>query len=63
MGFVKKKFGCCLEFPGSGLWLFFTLMWFFTEDDAIPLGKWEFVWRFLAGPKLRLLTETGAASR
>ena len=50
MGSVKKKFGCCLGFPGSGLWLFFTLMWFFTEDGAIPVGKWEFVWRFLAGP-------------
>jgi hypothetical protein len=25
-------------------------MWFFTEPDAIPIGKWEFVWRFLAGP-------------
>jgi hypothetical protein len=25
-------------------------MWFFTEPDAIAIGKWEFVWRFLAGP-------------
>jgi hypothetical protein len=25
-------------------------MWFFTEDNVIPVGKWEFVWRFLAGP-------------
>tara|TARA_B100001146_G_C16191779_1_gene439468 strand:+ start:1150 stop:1320 length:171 start_codon:yes stop_codon:yes gene_type:complete len=50
MSFVKKKPGCsCLGFPGSGVWLFFTLMWFFTEPDAIPIGKWEFVWRFLAG--------------
>jgi len=24
-------------------------MWFFTEPDAIPIGKWEFVWRFVAG--------------
>jgi hypothetical protein len=44
MGFIKNKFGCCLGFPGSGLWLFFT------EDDAIPVAKWEFVWRFLVGP-------------
>jgi len=43
MSFVKKK-------PGLGLWLFFTLMWFFTEPDAIPIGKWEFVCRFLAEP-------------
>lgn len=28
----------------------FTLMHFFTEPGAFPLGKWEFVWRFLAGP-------------
>jgi hypothetical protein len=28
----------------------FTLMSLFTEDGAIPVGKWEFVWRFLAGP-------------
>ncbi len=49
--FSDKKSGCsCLGFPGSGIWLFFTLMWFFTEPDALPVGKWEFVWRFLAGP-------------
>jgi len=28
----------------------FTLMYFFTETDAIPMGKWELVWRFFAGP-------------
>ena len=43
--------GCsCLGLPGSSLWLFFTLMYFFTEDNALPVGKGEFVWRFLAGP-------------
>lgn len=43
--------GCgCLSIPGSSLWLFFTLMYFFTEAEAIPTGKWEFVWRFFAGP-------------
>jgi len=25
-------------------------MYFFTEDDALPIGKLEFFWRFLAGP-------------
>jgi hypothetical protein len=39
-----------LGLPGSTVWLFFTLMWFFTEADAIPVGKWEFFWRFLTGP-------------
>jgi hypothetical protein len=43
--------GCgCLGIPTSSLWLFFTLMYFFTESGALPVGKWEFVWRFLAGP-------------
>jgi len=47
----EKGYSCgCFGIPGSTLWLFFTLMWFFTEDGAIPVGKWEFVWRFLAGP-------------
>jgi|TARA_B110000263_G_C15239619_1_gene478757 hypothetical protein len=51
MQFWNNKKGCgCLGFSGSGIWLFFTLMWFFTESDAIPVGKWEFVWRFIAGP-------------
>ena len=64
MRFMRGRFGCgCLGLPGSTVWLFFTLMWFFTEADAIPVSKGEFLWRFLAGPKLRLLTETGAASR
>ena len=49
-GFWRRP-GCgCLSIPGSSLWLFFTLMYFFTEESAIPLGKWEFVWRFFAGP-------------
>jgi len=39
-----------LSIPGSTVWLFFTLMYFFTETDAIPTGKWEFLWRFFAGP-------------
>ncbi len=43
--------GCgCFGIPTSSVWLFFTLMYLFTEDDAIPTGKWEFVWRFFAGP-------------
>jgi hypothetical protein len=25
-------------------------MYFFTEADAIPAGKWEFAWQFFAGP-------------
>jgi len=24
-------------------------MYFFTESDAIPAGKWELVWLFIAG--------------
>ena len=40
--------GCGSAF--STLWLFFTLMYFFTSADAFPIGKWEFLWRFLAGP-------------
>ena len=39
-----------MSIPGSTVWLFFTLMYFFTETDAIPTGKWEFLWRFFAGP-------------
>ena len=51
MGVFRKDKGCsCLGIPTSGIWLFFTLMWLFTEEGAIPIGKWEFVWRFLAGP-------------
>ena len=49
--FFRRRQGCgCLSIPGSTLWLFFTLMYFFTEQEAIPAGKWEFVWRFFAGP-------------
>lgn len=40
----------CLGIPFSGIWLLFTLMYFFTEEGAFPTGKWEFVWRFFAGP-------------
>jgi hypothetical protein len=54
MRFISKpggRDGCgCLGIPTSSIWLFFTLMYFFTEPGAFPLGKWEFVWRFLAGP-------------
>ena len=51
MRFMRGKFGCgCLGLPRSTLWLFFTLMWFFTEAEALPVGKAEFIWRFLAGP-------------
>ena len=59
MAYVRRGFrrvttrreGCgCLSIPGSSLWLFFTLMYFFTEDEAFPTGKWEFLWRFFAGP-------------
>lgn len=40
----------CFGIPFSAIWLFFTLMYFFTNEGAFPIGKWEFVWRFLAGP-------------
>ena len=40
----------CFGIPLSGIWLFFTLMYFFTEEGAFPIGKLEFFWRFLAGP-------------
>ena len=40
----------CFGIPLSGIWLFFTLMYFFTEPGAFPVGKLEFFWRFLAGP-------------
>ena len=47
----SSRWGCgCLGIPGSSLWLFFTLMYFFTTESAIPTGKWGFVWRFFAGP-------------
>ena len=35
---------------GMSLWFFFSFMYFLTTPGAIPLGKWEFVWRFLIGP-------------
>ena len=35
---------------GFGLWAFFSFMYFLTEPNVLPLGKWEYVWRFLAGP-------------
>ena len=48
---TQAKKGCgCLEIPTSLIWLLFTLMYFFTEADAFPIGKWEFLWRFFAGP-------------
>lgn len=40
----------CLGIPFSAIWMFFTLMYFFTESEALPVGKLEFFWRFLAGP-------------
>ncbi len=45
-----RRSSSCLGIPTSAIWLFFTLMYFFTEADALPVGRWEFVWRFLAGP-------------
>ncbi len=46
-----RKPGCgCFSIPGSSIWLFFTLMYFFTTEGASPAGKGEFVWRFFAGP-------------
>ena len=48
-GRARRDSGC-LGIPTSAIWLLFTLMYFFTEADALPVGKWEFVWRFLAGP-------------
>ena len=48
---ASSRQGCgCLSIPGSTLWLFFTLMYFFTTEEAFPSGKWEFLWRFFAGP-------------
>ena len=48
---VSSRRGCgCFSIPSSSLWLFFTLMYFFTTSGAVPAGKWEFVWRFFAGP-------------
>ena len=48
---VSSRRGCgCFGIPSSSIWLFFTLMYFFTIADAVPTGKWEFVWRFFAGP-------------
>ena len=35
---------------GIGVWAFFSFMYFLTTDGILPLDKWEFVWRFLAGP-------------
>ncbi len=46
---VRRRSGC-FGIPVSGIWLFFTLMYFFTEEAALPTGKLEFFWRFLAGP-------------
>ena len=40
----------CLSIPTSLVWLLCTLMYFFTEEIAFPISKWEFVWRFFAGP-------------
>lgn len=33
-----------------GVWGFFSFMYFLTESNVLPLGKWEYVWRFFAGP-------------
>ena len=50
-GETVRRPGCgCLSMPGSTVWLFFTLMYFFTEADALPAGKWESVWRVFARP-------------
>lgn len=35
---------------GAFLWTFFSFMYFLTTADVLPLGKWEYVWRFFAGP-------------
>jgi hypothetical protein len=35
---------------GLSIWIFFSFMYFFTAANVLPLGKWEFVWRFFAGP-------------
>ena len=35
---------------GLGIWTFFSFMYFLTTADVLPLGKWEYVWRFFAGP-------------
>ncbi len=35
---------------GMGIWVFFSFMYFLTTADVLPLGKWEYVWRFFAGP-------------
>ena len=35
---------------GVGLWTFCTLMYLFTSDTVEPIGKLEFVGRFILGP-------------
>ncbi|MFC1935769.1 hypothetical protein ACFLX9_03295 [Chloroflexota bacterium] len=35
---------------GIGAWVFFSFMYFLATADVLPLGKWEYVWRFFAGP-------------
>ena len=46
----QRRDSGCFGIATSAIWLLFTLMYFFTEADALPIGKWEFVWRFFAGP-------------
>ena len=35
---------------GMAVWVFFSFMYFLTTAYVLPLGKWEYVWRFFAGP-------------
>ena len=35
---------------GIGIWAFFSFMYFLTTEGILPIGKWEYIWRFFAGP-------------
>ncbi len=35
---------------GLAIWTFFSFMYFLTTPDVLPLNKWEYAWRFFAGP-------------
>jgi len=46
----KGKVAASTGGGGMFLWTFFSFMYFLTTADVLPLGKWEYVWRFFAGP-------------
>ena len=37
---------------GIGIWAFFSFMYFLTTEGILPIGKWEYIWRFLPGPSI-----------